>query len=112
MFCANCGKEIDDNAVVCVNCGCATSKMTNTANKSMLTAVLLWLFLGSLGAHRFYLGHTNSAVLQMLLTIIGWATIIIVIGFVPLLIVGFWLLIDIFMMITGKLKPSDGSALV
>ncbi|MCH5147594.1 MAG: zinc-ribbon domain-containing protein [Clostridiales bacterium] len=24
MFCTNCGKEIDDKAVVCVNCGVAT----------------------------------------------------------------------------------------
>lgn len=25
MFCNNCGKEINDNAVVCVHCGVATS---------------------------------------------------------------------------------------
>ena len=23
MFCVNCGKEVDENAVICVNCGCA-----------------------------------------------------------------------------------------
>lgn len=27
MFCKNCGKEIDDNAVVCPNCGVATDKL-------------------------------------------------------------------------------------
>lgn len=26
MFCYKCGKEIDDEAVVCVHCGCATPK--------------------------------------------------------------------------------------
>ena len=26
MFCENCGKEIDDNADVCVNCGCFVKK--------------------------------------------------------------------------------------
>ncbi len=26
MFCKNCGKEIDDKAVVCVHCGVATSE--------------------------------------------------------------------------------------
>lgn len=26
MFCKNCGKEVDDKAVVCVNCGVATSE--------------------------------------------------------------------------------------
>ena len=25
MFCANCGKEIDDNAYVCINCGVAVA---------------------------------------------------------------------------------------
>ncbi len=23
MFCTNCGKQIDDRAVICINCGCA-----------------------------------------------------------------------------------------
>lgn len=27
MFCKNCGKDIDDNAVVCPNCGVATDNM-------------------------------------------------------------------------------------
>lgn len=31
MFCKNCGKEIDDNAVVCPNCGVATEKLNETA---------------------------------------------------------------------------------
>lgn len=25
MFCRNCGKEIDDKAVICVHCGCLTN---------------------------------------------------------------------------------------
>lgn len=30
MFCPNCGKEINDNAVVCIHCGASTnSKKTN-----------------------------------------------------------------------------------
>ncbi len=27
MFCSKCGKEINDEAVVCIHCGCATEKM-------------------------------------------------------------------------------------
>lgn len=26
MYCKKCGKEIDDNAVICPSCGCATDK--------------------------------------------------------------------------------------
>ena len=34
--------------------------------KSKLTAILLCLFLGSLGIHRFYLGYTLIGVIQLL----------------------------------------------
>lgn len=39
MFCSNCGKEIDDKAVICVHCGCETRNRTwinvfNNHNKS------------------------------------------------------------------------------
>ena len=27
MFCSKCGKEINDDAVVCIHCGCATQNM-------------------------------------------------------------------------------------
>ncbi len=30
MFCYNCGKEIDDKAVVCIHCGVATKNMNST----------------------------------------------------------------------------------
>ena len=30
MFCKNCGKDIDDNAVVCPNCGVATDNMAKS----------------------------------------------------------------------------------
>ena len=29
MYCNHCGQEIDDNAVVCVKCGCETGKKKN-----------------------------------------------------------------------------------
>lgn len=30
MFCTHCGKEIDDNAVICPNCGVTTEKFKQT----------------------------------------------------------------------------------
>ncbi len=110
MFCTNCGKEIDDNAVVCVHCGCATQNMG--AQKSLLITILLWLILGGLGAHRFYLGDTKNATTMLILYIVGWLTCWIIIGIIPLLIVGIWWLIDIINIVTGKLGPADGSKLV
>ena len=38
-------------------------------DKSLLTAGLLGIFLGSIGVHRFYLGYTSIGVLQILVTI-------------------------------------------
>lgn len=32
MFCSKCGKEISDEAVVCIHCGCATEKMNKREN--------------------------------------------------------------------------------
>ena len=55
--------------------------------KSVGIAYLLWLFLGGFGVHRFYSGHTKSAVLQMVLciSVIGW------------LVLAPWLIIDLFL---------------
>lgn len=40
--------------------------------RSKMTAGLLGIFLGGLGVHNFYLGFYTKAVIQLLLTLIGW----------------------------------------
>lgn len=35
MFCHKCGKEIDNDAVVCVHCGSETKNLNNTKDKSI-----------------------------------------------------------------------------
>jgi len=44
--------------------------------RSLLVAYLLWIALGSFGAHRFYLGRAISGTLLALLTIGSWALVI------------------------------------
>ena len=73
MYCKNCGKQIDDNAAVCIHCGVAvadyqqpvinivnTNTNVNSAmscpRKKKWTAFWLCFFLGMIGAHRFYVG--------------------------------------------------------
>ena len=65
--------------------------------KSIIVAYLLLIFFGGFGAHRFYLGRTGSAVAQLLLFILGWLTLVFVVGFVLLLVVGIWVIVDIFL---------------
>lgn len=69
------------------------SDAENTA-KSQLVALLLVVFVGGLGIHRFYLGYTTIGIIQ-LLTLGGC---------------GIWALIDLIRIITGDLGPADGSA--
>ena len=64
--------------------------------KSKTTAILLCLFLGFLGVHRFYTGHILFGVIQ-LLTLGGF---------------GIWSLIDLIRLITGSQKDSQGNDLV
>ncbi len=66
--------------------------------KSMAVAYLLAIFLGYFGAHRFYVRKTGTAVTQLVLFLLGVVTAIFLVGFVFLFIVGFWVLIDLFLL--------------
>ena len=75
--------------------------------KSTGVAYLLWLFLGGLGGHRFYLGYTGSAVAQLLLSVIGWITLLFAVGLFLLIPLGIWLLVDLFL-IPGMAQARNG----
>jgi hypothetical protein len=62
------------------------------SDKKFLTAILLCLFLGVLGAHRFYAGKTETGILQ-LCTFGG---------------LGVWVLIDLIMLVMGKFTDKQG----
>lgn len=61
-------------------------------DKKWVTALLLVIFLGGLGIHRFYLGYTWQGIVQ-LLTLGG---------------LGIWTLIDLIRIITRSLGPKNG----
>jgi len=69
---------------------------TQTGQKSWVVALLLCLFLGMVGAHRFYAGKIGTGIVQ-LLTLGGFF--------------GVWVLIDLIMILIGKFTDKDGLAL-
>ncbi|WP_371188344.1 NINE protein [Thalassotalea maritima] len=70
------------------------SVQMNIEGKNILVAYLLWWFLGFLGVHRFYLGRPKSGVAQLVLLALGFATLIIVIGYVLLIALFVWWCLD------------------
>jgi TM2 domain-containing membrane protein YozV len=66
------------------------------SEKSIGLAYVLLIFLGTFGIHRFYLNRIGSAIVQLIIGIIGVATAAILIGFFFLAPLWIWLLIDLF----------------
>ncbi|HOJ30557.1 MAG TPA: TM2 domain-containing protein [bacterium] len=123
MYCKNCGKEVSEQAAVCVVCGispkkgnkfcfncgtpvnpqaeictkCGVKLMTsNNEGKDWLVVVLLSALVGQFGIDRFYLGYTGLGILK-LLTLGGC---------------GIWWLIDLILVATNNIKDANGNPLV
>lgn len=65
--------------------------------KSVGVAYLLWFFTGVFGGHRFYLKKNGSAIGLLALTICSYLLIIVLVGFIGLIAVTIWLLVDAFL---------------
>ena len=71
--CSNCGAQIERGADFCPNCSVEFEDETVTEyhqtpkeTKSRLAAILFALFLGGVGAHRFYLGQIGLGIVYLL----------------------------------------------
>lgn len=78
------------------------------SNKSRVGAGLLQLFLGHLGVGRFYIGSSGVGLAQLLMFLVGLATIWIGIGIVLVGGVALWALIDAIMILTGSVRDGRG----
>ena len=84
--------------------------MADVSEKSRLATTLLAWFLGIFGAHRFYLGKTGTAIVMLILGIVGWATTWVWgLGFIFIAAVGIWALIDFIFAVAGKMKDKEGN---
>ena len=105
-LCHACGTAIDAEAEICPYCGVRQAALRARSHGSMLDAgevsdrklapaVLLCVFFGIFGAHRFYTGKTGTAVLQ-LFTLGG---------------IGIWATIDLIFLIVGSFRDKEGRKL-
>ncbi|WP_421740736.1 TM2 domain-containing protein [Cellulomonas sp.] len=78
------------------------------SDKQKLVAGLLQIFLGTLGVGRFYTGHTSIAVTQLVLTVVGWITAFLLVGFVLIFGVAVWAFIDGVMLLATDSTDSRG----
>ena len=73
----------------------AAMMMRYDANKkSLVVAYILLFVVGSLGAHRFYLGRTGSAVAMLVITLVSWLLLFVLVGALGLIAVGIWVIVD------------------
>ena len=73
-------------------------KTNNKSDKQLLITLLLAIFVGTFGIHRFYVGKIGSGIAMLLLTL----------SFIGLLVTGIWALIDIIIIATGNFKDKEG----
>ena len=134
-YCSNCGKKVNENQDVCLNCGVnlkKDKKIDNVNGKSKITAGILGIFLGCFGVHNFYLGYNGKAIAQLLITLLSifllsWVSAIL--GYtgkavaqllITLLTCGFgafissiWGLIEGILILTGNIKKdASGNDLI
>lgn len=71
--------------------------MFEAQKKSMGVSYVLWFFLGGLGAHRFYLGRTGSAVGMLVLFFMSLLLVLVYIGLLGFLALWVWQIVDAFL---------------
>ena len=122
MFCGKCGQRLypvhpeNQNAQSQFNAsGQPCTTMDGISPKSRLTALMLGIFVGSFGAHNFYLGIISRGVAQAVISSIGLILYIVMRFFVgwPLFLVPtfgmfVWSCVEWIFIATGKGKDSQG----
>lgn len=96
-YCHSCGELIKAQAEICPKCGVRqpmpeAPKPSSTTDPRWLPTLLLCVFLGALGVHRFYVGKVGTGIVQ-LFTAGGC---------------GIWALVDLIMIVTNSFTDGEG----
>lgn len=65
---------------------------------SLALAYALLLLAGAFGCHRFHLGHRATGLSMLALLVGGLLTAPFLIGLIPLMVLGLWLVLDLFLL--------------
>jgi len=68
-----------------------------SSKKSATTAVVLCIFFGALGVHRFYLGRSGSGAAMLGVWLGSWLLMTVLIGFLTIWITPIWAFVDLFL---------------
>lgn len=68
------------------------------SEKNFLTTLIICIFLGVLGIHRFYIGKVGSGIAMLLFSLSGLGLIVSLV----------WWLVDIIVLATGTMKDKYG----
>jgi hypothetical protein len=83
IYCRGCGSPVHESARSCPKCGAVLKNSLASAvqggGRNRIVAIVLALFLGGFGLHRFYTGRIASGVLYLLF---AWTFIPAIIAFV------------------------------
>lgn len=81
QYCSSCGEIIKKEAEICPHCGVRQKPAPGGASgsKDRVTAGILALLLGGIGAHKFYLDQTGLGVLYLCFS---WTLIPALVGFI------------------------------
>ena len=92
-FCQSCGKKIDINSEICPYCGVRVANiMRSSEEKNVLLSAILSLLFPGLG--HLYLGLNKKGISFIVAYIVSAILVFLVIGFVLIVIVWLWALID------------------
>ena len=103
QYCSSCGEVVKKAAEICPHCGVrrlpappVPLAAAPTGGKEWLVTLLLGIFMGHWGVHRFYTGHVFIGLLQLLTC-----------G-----LCGIWSLIDVILIATGVYTDAEGKPLL
>lgn len=106
VICPKCGKQVEDikrsdDRIVINNNNTNTNANTVTSGydsmispKSWIVTLLLCIFLGVIGIHRFYVGKIGTGILMILLCLTGISAV--------------WALVDLIFILLKRFKDKQG----